>query len=216
MEQENAQSTLMALSAERGVSLAALSGLIGRNSSYLQQFVKKGSPRKLEEGDRRKLANFFGIDESRLGGSEEKSFSPLEKSPREHWVDVPRLAVDASAGPGAFAGGEVPFGALRFSRDWLRSMGLTPSQLTTIAVTGDSMHPVLNDGDEILVDQSRRALADGIHVVRVGDHVLVKRIDMGRPGKVRLKSENPAYDPIDLSPEEVAVIGRVVWKGGRL
>jgi hypothetical protein len=30
------------------------------------------------------------------------------------------------------------------------------------------MHPVLNDGDEILVDQSRRALADGIHVVRVG------------------------------------------------
>jgi phage repressor protein C with HTH and peptisase S24 domain len=39
---------------------------------------------------------------------------------------------------------------------------------------------------------------------------------MGRPGKVRLKSENPAYDPIDLSPEEVAVIGRVVWKGGRL
>jgi phage repressor protein C with HTH and peptisase S24 domain len=216
MEQENARSTLMALSTERGVSLAALSAFIGRNASYLQQFVKKGSPRKLEEGDRRKLAQFFGIDESRLGHVEEKSFPDSVKSPRGHWIDVPRLALDASAGPGAFAGGEQAIGALRFSHGWLRGMGLNPAQLSTIAVAGDSMYPILNDGDEILVDQSRRALRDGIHVVRVGDHLLVKRIDMGRPGMVRLKSENPAYDPIDLAPEEVAVIGRVVWKGGRL
>lgn len=216
MEQENARTTLMALSTERGVSLAALSSLIGRNPSYLQQFVKKKSPRRLEERDRRKLAQFFGVDESRLGGMEEKSVAPIGKPARTHWVDVPRLALDASAGPGAAAGGEQPFGALRFSQGWLRSMGLNPADLTTIAVAGDSMHPVLNDGDEILVDRSRRALRDGIHVVRVGDHVLVKRIDMGHPGRVRLKSENPAYDPIDLEPEDVAVIGRVVWKGGRL
>ncbi|WDF71251.1 S24 family peptidase [Novosphingobium sp. KACC 22771] len=216
MEQENARTTLMALAAGRGVSLAALSSLIGRNSSYLQQFVKKKSPRKLEEGDRRKLAQFFGVDESVLGGAEEKSLATVGKPARSHWVDVPRLALDASAGPGAAAGGEQPFGALRFSQHWLRSMGLNPSDLTIIAVAGDSMHPVLNDGDEILVDRSRRALRDGIHVVRVGDHLMVKRIDMGHPGRVRLKSENPAYDPMDLAPEEVAVIGRVVWKGGRL
>lgn len=216
MEQENARTTLMELSARRGVSLAALSAFIGRNSSYLQQFVKKGSPRKLEEGDRRKLAQFFGIEERRLGGMEEKSSAPHAKMPRAHWIDVPRLALDASAGPGAFADEEQPFGVLRFSHDWLRGMGLNPAQLTTITVAGDSMHPVLNDGDEILVDQSRRALQDGIHVVRVGDHLLVKRIDMGHPGVVRLKSANPAYDPIDLAPEEVVVIGRVVWKGGRL
>lgn len=216
MEPENARTTLMALSTERGVSLAALSAFIGRNTSYLQQFVKKGSPRKLEEGDRRKLAQFFGVDDSRLGGMEEKSFSPHTKIPRAHWIDVPRLGLDASAGPGALADDEQPFGALRFSHGWLRSMGLDPAQLVTIAVAGDSMHPVLNDGDEILVDRSRRALRDGIHVVRVGDHLLVKRIDMGHPGRVRLKSENPAYDPIDLAPDEVVVIGRVVWKGGRL
>lgn len=220
MEQENARTTLLALSTQRGVSLAALSALIGRNTSYLQQFVKKGSPRKLEEGDRRTLAQFFGVDESRLGGMEEKSFSSPAKIPnkrrQDYWSDVPRLALGASAGPGALAVDEQPFGALRFSQEWLRSMGLNPAQLVTIEVTGDSMHPVLNDGDEILVDQSRRSLRDGIHVVRVGDHLLVKRIDMGHPGRVRLKSENPAYDPIDLAPEEVAVIGRVVWKGGRL
>jgi len=34
---------------ERGNSLAALSRMLGRNSTYLQQFITKGSPRKLEE-----------------------------------------------------------------------------------------------------------------------------------------------------------------------
>jgi len=221
METSDARNNLLNLAEGRGVSLAALSALIDRNSSYLQQFVRKGSPRKLEEGDRRKLARFFGVDDSLLGGevaiaAKEKSSNPTRKAPQADWFDVPRLALDASAGPGAFADSEQPYGALRFSQGWLRGMGLNPRQLITIAVAGDSMHPTLNDGDEILVDQSRQALRDGIHVVRVGDSLLVKRVDMGHPGRVRLKSDNAIYDPLDLSPDEVAVIGRVVWKGGRL
>jgi len=31
-----------------------------------------------------------------------------------------------------------------------------------------------------------------------------------------LVSDNPAYRPIELPRGEVEVIGRVVWKGGRL
>lgn len=219
------RANLLRLAEERGVSLAALSALLSRNASYLQQFVRKGSPRKLEEGDRRMLARFFGVDESLLLGEvpvagardriKEKSYAPTRK-PGGDWYDVPRLAIDASAGPGALAGAEEPFGALRFSASWLRGMGLNPARLTTIAVAGDSMQPTLNDGDEILVDQSRQTLRDGIHVVRVGDSLLVKRIDMGQPGRVRLQSDNKIYDPIELDPQEVAVIGRVVWKGGRL
>jgi phage repressor protein C with HTH and peptisase S24 domain len=218
MVNDKTRANLLRLSSERGVSLAALSALIGRNSSYLQQFVRKGSPRKLEEGDRGKLARFFGVAESLLNEEdvEEFSYAAKAKPPRGDWVDVPSLALGASAGPGAMAGAEQPFGALRFSQHWLRSLGLDPAHLSTIAVTGDSMQPTLNDGDEILVDQSRQTPRDGIHVVRVGDVLLVKRIDMGRPGLIRLKSDNAIYDPIDLAPDDVAVIGRVVWKGGRL
>ena len=207
---------MLELSVERGISLAALSALLGRNSSYLQQFVKKGSPRKLEEGDRRTLARFFGVDESELGGSEENSFGLPGKSPRSDWVDVPRLGLDASAGPGAVTLGEQAIGAFRFSSSWLRGQGLDPRQLTAIAVAGDSMEPTLRDGDEILVDRSPRAMRDGIHVVRVGDSLLVKRIDLGRPGRIGLISDNSAYRPIELAPEEVAVIGRVVWKSGKI
>ena len=78
------------------------------------------------------------------------------------------------------------------------------------------MEPTLRDGDEILVDRSRRALSDGIHVVRTGDALLVKRLDTGRPGAIGLISDNPAYRAIELPAGEVEVIGRVVWKSGRL
>ncbi len=207
---------LLELATERRVSLAQLSGLIGRNATYLQQFVRKGSPRKLEEGDRATLAAFFGVGQSELGGPEEKSHSFPEAGLRQDWADVPRLPLGASAGPGALSADERPIGALRFSSAWLREQGLDARLLSTIAVDGDSMEPTLRDGDEILVDRSPRPLRDGIHVVRLDDLLLVKRLEQGRGGAVSLISDNRAYRPLELRSGEFEVIGRVVWKGGRL
>lgn len=207
---------LLDLATERGASLSGLSELIGRNSTYLQQFIRKGSPRKLEETDRRTLARFFGVDESELGAPEENSSSPQVKPTRGDWVDVPRLPLGASAGPGALALEEMPIGAFRFAARWLREQGLDPAMLSAIRVEGDSMEATLRDGDEILVDRTPRPLRDGIHVVRTGDALLVKRLDTSRAGLLALVSDNPAYRPIELPREEVEVIGRVVWKSGRL
>jgi len=203
---------LVDLAASRGVSLSALSVLVGRNASYLQQFVRKGSPKKLDEADRRKLAQFFGVPETDLGGEEE--ISSARSSPE--WIDIPRLAVDAAAGPGQFPGEEAMIGAFRFSASWLRALGLDPRHLSTIAVAGDSMQPVLANGDEVLVDRAPRPPREGVHVVRVGDALLVKRLDFGRPGRVTLTSANPIYPPQDLPREDVTIIGRVVWKSGRI
>lgn len=209
-----ARARLLALARERKVSLARLSELIGRNTTYLQQFVGRGSPRRLEERDRRTLARFFGVEEGELGAPE--GFSPDSRPGRADWCDVPRLALGASAGPGALAAEELPLGAFRFSARWLREQGLDPAQLSAIRVEGDSMEGTLRDGDEILVDRTPRPLRDGIHVVRTGDALLVKRLDLAIPGKIALVSDNPAYRTIELPPDEVQVIGRVVWKSGRL
>lgn len=207
---------LLELATERGASLSSLSELIGRNSTYLQQFIRKGSPRKLEETDRRTLARFLGVDESELGAPEENSSLPMVKPARGEWIDVPRLPLGASAGPGALALEEAPIGAFRFAARWLREQGLDPAMLSAIRVEGDSMEATLRDGDEILVDRSPRPLRDGIHVVRTGDALLVKRLDTSRAGLLALVSDNPAYRTIELPREEVEVIGRVVWKSGRL
>jgi hypothetical protein len=208
---------LLALATAQGISLSRLSALIGRNGTYLQQFVRKGSPRKLEETDRRTLARFFGVAEAELGAPDkEKSSVPEQRAPRGGWISIPRLLLSASAGPGAFAEEEEPIGAFGVTDRWLREQGLDPKMLQAISVAGDSMDPTLRDGDEILVDRTPRGPRDGIHVVRVDGALLVKRLELGRPGLIVLKSDNPAYDPIELAPPEVELIGRVVWKSGRL
>jgi len=204
---------LLALADERRVSLSQLSKLIGRNGTYLQQFVRKGSPRKLEETDRRTLARFFGIEEGELGAPED--ISSIAHA-NEEWSAIPRLAAEASAGAGSLATGEQPLGTLRFDTRWLRAQGFDPAQLSTIGVTGDSMYPTLRDGDEILVDRTVRPPRDGIHVVRVDGALLVKRLETGRPGVFTLISDNPSYRPIQLAHADITVLGRVVWKGGRL
>lgn len=202
---------LVELTEKSRTSLASLSAMLGRNPSYLQQFVRKGSPRKLEEADRRRLAEFFGVDEVELGAD------PVMSSKREFddFVAVPRIALDASAGPGAFSAEEISFDSSRFSRRWLREMGLEGADLTAIRVEGDSMEPLLRSGDEIFVDRNKRA-GEGVHVVRIGDVLHVKQIQASAPGRIALISANEAYSPIELAREEIEIIGRVVWKGGRI
>ena len=192
-------------------SLASLSAMLGRNPSYLQQFVRKGSPRRLEENDRRRLAEFFGVAESELGASS----VPLRKTLSEDFIAVPRLPLDASAGPGALGSAEISLDSFRFSRRWLREMGLEGADLSAIRVEGDSMEPVLRSGDEIFVDRNKRA-GEGVFVLRIGDALHVKQVQASGSERIRLVSANEAYPPIELAREEIEIIGRVVWKGGRL
>ncbi|MEO0870693.1 MAG: S24 family peptidase, partial [Pseudomonadota bacterium] len=215
---------LLEMSQERGVSLSSLSEMLGRNPSYLQQFIRKGSPRKLEEGDRRTLAQYFGVDERELregeDGVRENSYTPATLSPSikpvSDYIDVPRLAIGASAGPGALPDAEGAFDAFKFSRRWLAEQGFEGAQLSAITVEGDSMEPLLNNGDEILIDRSPRAFRDGVHVVRLGDTLMVKRVASAGAGRFSLLSQNLAYPPVSVEAEEVEIIGRVVWKGGRV
>lgn len=222
-----ARSRLVALASARGVSLAALSALIGRNTTYLQQFVRKGSPRKLEENDRRTLAQFFGVAEGELsaglrdetvvtGQGVVRSQPSVLRAVLAEWADIPRLPLGASAGPGAHTAEEIPSGRLRFSNRWLKEQGLEPVMLSVIEVEGDSMEPTLRDGDEILVDRTPRPTRAGIHVIRLDDVLLVKRLESGPGGTLRIISDNAAYPRMERPAQDVDVLGRVVWKGGRL
>ncbi|MGV3510537.1 MAG: S24 family peptidase [Novosphingobium sp.] len=223
---DGARTRLVGLATQRGVSLSALSALIGRNTTYLQQFVRKGSPRKLEENDRRTLAEFFGVPESDLGAAPRGGVIGAGQGPSRilapsrfisaDWADIPRLPLGASAGPGTLPAEEIPSGRLRFNHRWLKGQGLEPAMLSVIEVEGDSMEPTLRDGDEILVDRTPRTLRAGIHVIRLDDVLLVKRLEPGPGGTVRIISDNPAYPRLERLLHEVELVGRVVWKGGRL
>ena len=70
VEGSDVRAKVQQLANGRHVSLASLSRLVGKNASYLQQFVTRGSPKQLGENERLVLAQFFGIDERELGARE--------------------------------------------------------------------------------------------------------------------------------------------------
>lgn len=51
---------------EKGFNYAQVSLAIGKNIAYIQQFIKNGSPRRLGEVERHKLAQLLGVDEQEL------------------------------------------------------------------------------------------------------------------------------------------------------
>lgn len=111
---------------------------------------------------------------------------------------------------------ELPFDNFGFSRRWLREQGLEAAQLSAIRVEGDSMEPLLRAGDEILVDRAPRTFRDGVHVVRLSDKLVVKRVAALGAGRLSLLSQNMSYPPVEVGADEVEIIGRVVWKSGRI
>jgi transcriptional regulator with XRE-family HTH domain len=60
---------IVTLAAHRGLSLKQLSLKIGRNHAYLQQFVRRGTPRTLPEKTRLELAAILGVPDSDLMAS---------------------------------------------------------------------------------------------------------------------------------------------------
>jgi hypothetical protein len=213
------------LIASRGEDYASLSRRLGRNPTYIQQFVKRGVPRRLSETDRRVLAQHFGIAERLLGGPEDGAGRAVVARPglvqrAEDYVLIPQLAVDASAGPGTEPGNEAPLAALAFQANWVRSVASGRTEaLSVIGVEGDSMLPTLADGDQILVDtDDRERLRDGIYVLRTDDALLVKRLSVNpATRRLTIRSDNEAYPSWDdCDPAGVHVIGRVVWVGRRL
>ena len=207
-----ARSRLADLARERGHSLAELSRLLGRNAAYLQQYVARGSPRHLDEPDLRKLGEFLGVSPRVISTRGVGRDDPQDG---RGWRSIPRLELEASAGPGTLSSQEIPYDAFMLSDQWLLENGLKGADLSAIRVEGDSMEPLLRSGDEIFVDRAKRS-GEGVFVVRIGDALHVKQVRASAPGTIALVSANEAYAPLELPRREVEVIGRVVWKGGRV
>ena len=201
MDEAGRRAALEGLMAEHGIGFAELSRVIGRNPAYLQQYVRRGSPRMLAENDRHRLAAFFGVPDARLGGPEAPGL-----------VEIARLDIGASAGPGRLTDAEAARRPGELSPALLRQLGVRPQAASMIRVEGDSMEPLLADGDEILVDRDRRDVRarSGIFVIRVDGALMVKRL---RPalGGLDVISENPAYPLRFCRHGEAEVIGRVAW-----
>lgn len=220
MATEKARLFLAEAIEKKGCSYADLSRLIGRNPAYIQQFIKRGTPRRLDEQDRRTIARYLDVSEHLLSGlqSPVEAHSPSPCLPKS--VLVPTLALGASAGAGTLDVEENAAQSILVDTRWLRRIGAHHRHISFIQVDGESMAPTLGHGDDILVDHSdgRTKVRDGIYVLRLDDVLMVKRVATGpRRGRFSILSDNILYPSWnDLDPETVTIVGRVVWVGRTL
>ncbi len=208
----SARESLEQLIAAHQTDYAALSRMLGRNAAYIQQYLKRGTPRRLPEEERRALARFFGVEEHILGGP--------EHGPAAFGIHlIPRLNVSASAGPGMLDQSDSLAGKVGFDQQWLKQLSNNPEKLTMIRVSGDSMLPTLSDGEDIMVDTSpiRLPLRAGIYVLRYDDSLMVKRVLPCGQGLIDIRSDNPQSQSWEaVSVDDAHLIGKVVWAGRRL
>lgn len=158
------------------------------------------------------------------GGSYSPSSRSLSAAPETSSADnlekdfvlIPRLSVEASAGPGALAERENVLDHMAFRADWLRrTLGTDPRNLVLITAIGDSMEPAIRAGDLLLIDTSvDRITNDAIYVLVRGGDTVVKRVQTFFGGAVTVRSDNPAYldETLDRAAvNDMRVAGRVRW-----
>jgi len=106
---------------------------------------------------------------------------------------------------------------LRFQSDWLqRQFRVNENDLALIEVRGDSMAPTIDAGDLCLVNLAdTRFIHDGVYAFWSEGELVVKRLQREANGTLMMLSDNPAYRPLRVRPEELTIIGRVIWVGGK-
>ncbi len=150
-----------------------------------------------------KLVDFFGLTISEPG------IDPVE------YEMIPKVEARAGAGSSLITDDEVQ-GYYAFRQNFLCRVGIHAKRSIMLDVIGDSMQPLIMNGDTILVDQSQTIPQDGkIFLVGFGDELLVKRLQRTPRGWM-LVSQNPDYAPMSVESSDLEVFrvyGRVRWFG---
>lgn len=233
--EESVRAALEQLIRTSGEGYAAVSRLLGRNPAYIQQFIKRGVPRRLSEIDRRLIAIHFGVSEDLLGAPANLS-GPLHPRPQH---SEPMRSGALHPGPmysgarheatphassalcvphlGASPGLEPP---IMIDPALLRPLPATRlGALAAHRVEGDGMAPTLADGDILLVDLGDRgAPRDGLHIIDSDGAHMVKRLSIHPvTRRIAILSDNSAYPSFpDCDPGGIVIVGRVIWVGRRL
>ena len=203
---------------------------IGRNKTYLHQYVDKGIPAVLGYRDTETLGRMLGCDPSELRHEAVPKRRPMKRKPPRMPAGLPgaplaailEVTVEVSTGAGAVTEEFVSETALwHWPENMIRhEAGADPESLRILRVRGNSMEPELSDGDRIVVDVSRRLPSTGeTFVLWDGNGLVVKRVDAVRSGaahedeppRLRLISANPDYAPYSCLAHDAHIVGKVLW-----
>lgn len=219
MAMDKIRRAILARIEERGIDMKQLSVKLGRNEAYIQQFIRRGSPRVLGEKERHKLADLLDLTEEDLGAS---------VAPARAETTIPNLTIHGGMGNGGLEHVELDRAGTISDRyingfwsfpDSIQATVRNPGKVHALPVVGDSMSPVLEGGSIVFVDTTHTHPApQDIYAVDYGDGLVIKQIELvPRTSKIKVISANKEYGSYEMERDDVRVYGRVVgyfrWRG---
>ena len=177
-----------------------LSKILGVSESTVGKWLlKKSTPRM---GVIEKLSRYLGVQKSDLIEQKEPelTFVDLSKSVKIPVVGKIPAGVPIEAIEDIIETIDIP-------EDWTKGN----KEYIGLRVSGDSMYPVLLDGDTVVIQVQPSAETGDICACYVnGYDATLKRIAL-TPSSITLKPENPNYPPKTYThPGEVTIAGKVV------
>ena len=193
------------LISERGETYASISRLLGRNSAYIQQFIKRGSPARLDQSDIALLALHFDVPVEMLGGKEGPTVG------QRSIVKVPLLNGTGNDSRSQWR---------LVDAAWLGRLCDQPASVAILPIVGEAMEPTLRNGDEVMISRVRfqESVREGLYAIRGSSEIFVRRIAID-PTKNRLTvlTDHPAYPSWQgIQRKGVDIVGRVIWIGARV
>lgn len=211
-------------------TLSAAAAACGLSQPSLHQFLTtKPIPLKRVAA----IANAAGLEPSEISEDYAAAFHstrvrPLAVFETKTDLDPPEPGdwtadvhdIELSAGNGGF----IPeFVETRykhtFSEDWRLRKGIKNGEkLYRHKVRGNSMYPVVGDGDVVLIRPSDKTVIDRrTYAIVVAGQLKIKKLARRRDGALEILSCNPEYQTEVVPSDEldtVYIIGRVIDKSG--
>lgn len=206
---------------ERAISNSAMGRTLGISSQAVSQwFAAEGEPPKnrVEE-----IAAALGVDAGALLGNDIDKLLASKAAPAPRlgeYVSIKRPSPKPGAGGPAAFDDELLEPILMPGNLIRHELKGKPDDFWYFEVEGQSMQPVLESGDQILVDKRKIDPSNpGLFVVWDGNGLVSKWVEYARehePPRLRLMSENKRFTSYEVLIEESQIVGRVVWFARKL
>ncbi len=138
---------------------------------------------------------------------------------QEEFSTVPLVKAQLSGGGGSFETDKEIITYFAFRKEWLKEKRINPKKAVLMKVIGESMSPVIDDGDIVLIDLNDTELYDSkIYAFAMRETILIKQLRI-HPNKYILHSLNKDIGDIEITPDDiqyVKILGRCKWVGKNL
>lgn len=195
----------------RGHTFREISLKIGRKDSYIQQYIKYGFPRRLNELDRKKICLLLKINEKDLIDDEliQNSAENFAFAEFPQMLSSPKdIATIDIISPLQKSSESTPVIG-RLALNYKEFFGLFNANLKMLRHTGDNMEPSVPSGCLIAYDTGiTRYAGDALYIINYQGTTVLKRLQKTPSGTYILKNDNPRYQDTTVTKDDFKIIGR--------